>query len=94
MTSRTALITGASGAIGSAIARLLAGEGMSLALHCHRNRDVTETLASELPVPTCVVSSDLADAEAVEAVFGQVEAELGRRSSSTRRESSVTPSSS
>lgn len=77
MTSRTALITGASGAIGSAIARLLAGEGMSLALHCHRNRDVTETLASELPVPTCVVSSDLADAEAVAAMFGQVEVELG-----------------
>lgn len=44
----TVLITGASRGIGRAIARRLAQENYTLALHCHRRRDQLESLASEL----------------------------------------------
>jgi len=41
-----ALVTGASGGIGSAVARELAAEGARVALHYHRNREAAEALAS------------------------------------------------
>lgn len=46
--ARTALITGASGGIGSATARLLADKGVSLALHYARDRGGARRLADEL----------------------------------------------
>ncbi|MBQ7651713.1 MAG: 3-oxoacyl-ACP reductase FabG [Victivallales bacterium] len=45
---RVALITGASGAIGSAIARTLGAQGMAIAIHCNSNAEAAEGLASEL----------------------------------------------
>ena len=45
---KTALITGASGGIGRATARLLAGSGVDLILHGHANRTALESLVAEL----------------------------------------------
>ncbi len=45
---RVALVTGAGRRVGAAIARALAAEGMSLALHHHTSRDECERIASEV----------------------------------------------
>ena len=54
---RVAIVTGASGALGEAIARSLANAGFQLMLHYHRNRWRAEALAAELsnglPAFTC-----------------------------------------
>lgn len=45
---RRALVTGASGAIGQAIASALAAQGLQLWLHANRNADVVHALAAQL----------------------------------------------
>ncbi len=77
-----AMITGASGTLGSAMARALAAEGFRLALHYHDNRFAAETLAAELSsaYPAGVFlpfSADLRDAAAVDLLFEEVEKSLG-----------------
>jgi 3-oxoacyl-[acyl-carrier protein] reductase len=47
---RVGVVTGASGALGTAIARSLAESGFSLMLHYHRNRTGAEMLAADLGV--------------------------------------------
>lgn len=44
--SRRALVTGASGAIGGAIARTLAGQGFEVLVHANRQREAAEALAA------------------------------------------------
>lgn len=64
---KKALITGSSGAIGSAIARTLAAEGYALCLHCHQGWSRAQELAQELNEKgheAFVRSFDLADARA------------------------------
>ena len=61
---KTALITGASGGIGRATARLLVQSGVALILHGHANRAALESLAAELKtrhpqVNTTTVYADL-----------------------------------
>ena len=71
-----ALVTGASGGIGSAVARELAAEGVRVALHYHRNREAAEALAEELG--GVALAADLREeAEADALVPAAVEA-LGR----------------
>ena len=79
MKNKVALITGASGGIGSAIARRLAQDGFSLCLHYHQNRDAAERLAKELGavVPVLGVPADVADEAAVAAMVARCERELG-----------------
>lgn len=77
---RTALVTGASGGIGSAIVRRLADAGMAVAIHYAGNRDKAEQLAESVSAtgaPTLVVGGDIGDASAVQEMFEQVEAAFG-----------------
>lgn len=80
MAERAALITGASGGIGLAIAAVLAEEGYGLTLSARRPEKL-ETAASHLreaghEVET--VAADVADAEQLKAVFVAHEARFGR----------------
>jgi 3-oxoacyl-[acyl-carrier protein] reductase len=75
LTGKTALVTGASGGIGGAIARALHAQGAKVALSGTR-REALEALAAELGGAT-VLACDLADREAVEALVPQAEQALG-----------------
>jgi len=66
------LVTGASGGIGQAIARALAAEGASLALHYRTNPDSVETLRRELNVPCLAVQADLRDERQVDGMFAAI----------------------
>ena len=48
MKRNTCLVVGSSGTIGAAVARRLAGEGVSLGLHYFRNRSAVEDLRTEI----------------------------------------------
>lgn len=67
LTGKTALVTGASGGIGAAIARGLHGAGATVALSGTRQAPL-EALAAELGERAHVLPCDLSDAEAVEAL--------------------------
>lgn len=64
LSGRTALITGASGGIGSAIAKNLSQQGAHVILHGTR-ADRLEELASEIGTNVSVVTANLSDREAV-----------------------------
>ena len=70
------LVTGASGGIGSAVARALYGSGATVAL-TGRNVDALTALAGELGERAHVITGDLADAGAVTAVAKAAEEALG-----------------
>jgi len=76
LTGRTALVTGASGGLGGAIARALHAQGVTVALSGTR-RDSLEALAAELDERTLVMPCDLSSAEATEALVPAVESALG-----------------
>jgi 3-oxoacyl-[acyl-carrier protein] reductase len=59
---RRALVTGGSGAIGSAICRRLASDGLDVVVHTHRNLHVAQRIASD--VGGSVVAFDVVDAQA------------------------------
>ena len=63
----TALLTGASGGIGQAIARALAREGVALKLSARRV-DVLDSLKAELPAGAETITADLADRDSVAAL--------------------------
>jgi 3-oxoacyl-[acyl-carrier protein] reductase len=71
-----ALVTGASGGIGSAVARLLASEGVRVGVHYHTNRATAEALAKEIGgVP---LRADLRDEAEADALVPAAVAALGR----------------
>jgi short-subunit dehydrogenase len=76
---RTALVTGASGGLGTHLARRLAREGMNVAVS-GRREDALATVAAELSalgVKTVAVAADLSDLSATDALVDGVEAALG-----------------
>ena len=77
LTGRKALVTGATGGLGGAIARALHAQGAHVALSGTR-RSVLDELASELGGErVAVVEANLADKEAVEALLPAAESALG-----------------
>lgn len=66
---KVVLITGASGGIGGATARLFDQEGASLVLHGHRNSGALSDLQEELAGDSLAVSADLTEEEEVEHLF-------------------------
>jgi 3-oxoacyl-[acyl-carrier protein] reductase len=77
LTGKTALVTGASGGIGGAIARLLHRQGATVAISGTR-RAALDVLASELAGRVHVLPCDLSDKEAVEQLVPQAEAALAQ----------------
>ena len=78
--SRTALVTGGSGGIGSAIVRELAEYGWDIAIHYFQNREKAEELMEQLkalPVRCICVQADISDEQAVDTMFTKIEGELG-----------------
>jgi len=71
-----ALVTGASGGLGGAIASALHAQGATVALSGTR-RDALDRLAGDLGARAHVVPCDLADVAATEALAGQAEAAMG-----------------
>ena len=76
LTGRIALVTGASGGLGAAIARALHAQGAAVALSGTR-REALETLAAELEHRARPIPCDLADSQATEALVSNVEAAIG-----------------
>jgi 3-oxoacyl-[acyl-carrier protein] reductase len=76
LTGKLALVTGASGGLGGAIARALHAQGASVALSGTR-REALEAVASALGARTFVLPCDLADKQSVEALVPAAEAAMG-----------------
>ncbi len=75
LTAKTALVTGASGAIGGDIARALHAQGATVAISGTR-KDALDTLAGELGSRVHVLPCDLADPAAVEKLVPDAEAKM------------------
>lgn len=76
LTGKGALVTGASGGIGGAIARALHGAGAAVALSGTR-REALQSLAEDLGERAHILPCDLGDAQATAALPAQAEEALG-----------------
>ncbi len=77
---RSVLITGASGGIGRAAARLFAGQGYAVAVHYHRSRGSAEALVQELQASgsdAILVEADVSNDGEVLQMVRQTEAAFG-----------------
>jgi 3-oxoacyl-[acyl-carrier protein] reductase len=77
LSGMTALVTGASGGIGSAVARALAGQGARLALS-GSNEEKLQAFASELGGDHVPLVANLSDGAAVDALVPQAVEQLGK----------------
>jgi 3-oxoacyl-[acyl-carrier protein] reductase len=77
LTGKTALVTGATGGIGAAVARALHAQGATVAISGTR-REVLDTLAGELGSRVHVLPCNLADKDDVEKLVPEAEAKMER----------------
>jgi 3-oxoacyl-[acyl-carrier protein] reductase len=77
LTGRTALVTGATGGIGGAIARGLHQQGATVAVSGTR-REVLDALAAELKERVHALACNLAEAQEVEALVPAAEERMGK----------------
>lgn len=77
LTGKTALVTGASGGIGSAVAKTLHAQGATVALSGTRV-EVLEAVASELGERAHILPCNLSDSAAVDALPKQAEEAMGQ----------------
>ena len=78
LTGKTALVTGATGGIGGAIARALHGQGAHVVLSGTREA-VLQELAGELGERASVAAANLSDPVSVDALVGNAEATSGKQ---------------
>ena len=76
-TTKTALITGATGGIGREIAKKLHAQGATLAL-TDINLDALKAFQAELGERVFVYSANLTDSESLKALVGQAEKDMGK----------------
>ncbi|MFA6968797.1 3-oxoacyl-[acyl-carrier-protein] reductase [Bosea sp. (in: a-proteobacteria)] len=76
LTGKKALVTGATGGLGGAIARMLHGQGATVALSGTR-ADALQALAAELGERAVIAPCNLADKDSVEALVPAAEEKLG-----------------
>ena len=76
LSGMTALVTGASGGIGSAIAKALAGQGAKVALSGTRE-DALKAVAAEIAGDTVILPCNLADSAAVDGLVPRAVEALG-----------------
>lgn len=80
LTGHTALITGAGGGLGQAMARAVAQDGAAVALHYRSRREPVEQLAAELAgfgIATAIVQGDLTDPAAPARILKAAAVEIG-----------------
>ena len=77
LTGLTALVTGASGGIGSAVAKALAAQGARVALSGTRE-DALKTVAAEIGGDTVILPCNLGDSAAVDALVPRAVEALGQ----------------
>src|SRR6187399_702268 len=77
LSGMTALVTGASGGIGSAIAKALAGQGARVALSGTRE-EALKTVQAEIGGETLILPCNLSDSAAVDALVPQAVETLGQ----------------
>src|SRR5215207_4052358 len=76
LNGRKALVTGATGGIGGAVARALHAQGTTVTLSGTR-RDALDALASDLGERVHIVEANLSDKDSVEALVPAAEAAMG-----------------
>jgi 3-oxoacyl-[acyl-carrier protein] reductase len=76
LTGKTALVTGATGGIGEAIARMLHGQGATVALSGTRQEKL-DALAADLKERVHAIACNLSDKAEVDALVGKAEAAMG-----------------
>jgi 3-oxoacyl-[acyl-carrier protein] reductase len=76
LSGKKALVTGATGGLGEAIARALHAQGATVTLSGTR-KEKLDALAVELKVRVAIAPCDLRDGAAVDALVGQAEAAMG-----------------
>jgi len=77
---KTALVTGASGTLGAAMAQALAGAGFRVAAHYHHGKDSADNVVKSIVAAggeAIAVEADLSLRESVESMFERIAAQYG-----------------